>query len=290
MFASSYSASASSPSEFPVRMQDNGTVSISAVAPSKELQVNAGAATADTLTFLGDVHATGGVFVNGEQAATNKNSMLVSDMPVCHEPGTDAMVGLPTGGFECDCLEGWSGTTCSEGVGGAASRLSVGETHTCAVLSNDKAKCWGSNFDNFYGQLGYGDTTPRGGLPNTMGDNLPYVDVGTGRTVKQMITASWGAGSFTCALLDNDKVKCWGSGSYGALGYGDNNNRGNEPNQMGDNLPYVDLGTGRTVKQISAESSHTCAILDNDMLYFQEENIFLDLKLHCFRRGFSLSP
>ena len=24
------------------------------------------------------------------------------------------------------------------------------------------------------------------------------------------------------------------------------------------------------------------------MLYFQEENIFLDLKLHCFRRGFFL--
>ncbi|XRA97899.1 ultraviolet-B receptor UVR8 [Pycnococcus provasolii] len=257
MFASSHSASASSPSEFPVRMQDNGTVSISAVAPSKELKVNAGAATADTLTVMGDVHATGGVFVNGEQAATNKNSMLVSDMPVCHEPGTDAMVGLPTGGFECDCLEGWSGTTCSEGVGGAASRLSLGDFHACAVLSNNKAKCWGSNSN---GQLGYGDSITRNGGANDMGDNLPYVDLGTGRTVKQISVTDFR----TCVLLDNDKVKCWGYNPQGQLGYGDTNDRGGGPNDMGENLPYVDVGTGRTVKQISAGTTHTCAILDND--------------------------
>ncbi|XRB20464.1 EGF-like domain-containing protein [Pseudoscourfieldia marina] len=240
-------------------MQDNGTVSISAVAPSKELKVDAGDATADTLTFLGDVHATGGVFVNGEPVATNKNSMLITDMPVCHEPGTDAMLGLPTGGFECDCLEGWSGPTCSEGGGGAATRLALGNMHTCRVLSNNKAKCWGSNTG---GTLGYGDTNHRGDLPNTMGDNLPYVDVGTGRTVKQISAG----GSHTCAILDNDKAKCWGANGIGILGYGDTNHRGDGPNEMGDNLPYVDLGTGRTVKQISSDHGHTCAILDNDKL------------------------
>ena len=250
--------SASSSSEFPVRLQDNGTVSISAVAPSKELKVDAGDASEDNVKFLGDVHVASGVFVNGEPVATNKNSMLITDMPVCHEPGTDAMLGLPTGGFECDCLEGWSGPTCSEGGGGAATRLGVGHAFTCRVLSNNKAKCWGNNGN---GQLGYGDTIQRGDLPNTMGDNLPYVDVGTGRTVKQISVGD----SFTCAILDNDKVKCWGGGGLGQLGYGDTTFRGNMPNQMGDNLPYVDVGTGRTVKQISAGGiSHTCAILDND--------------------------
>ncbi|XRB20465.1 EGF-like domain-containing protein [Pseudoscourfieldia marina] len=252
-------SSAESTAEFPVRLQDNGTVSISAVAPSKELKVNAGDATADTLTFLGDVHATGGVFVNGEPVATNKNSLLITDMPVCHEPGTDAMLGLPTGGFECDCLEGWSGPTCSEGGGGAATRLALGASFNCRVLSNNKAKCWGLNSA---GQLGYGDTIQRGDLPNTMGDNLPYVDLGTGRTIKQI---SAGA-THTCAILDNDKAKCWGYNNNGELGYGDMNDRGDGPNEMGDNLPYVDVGTGRTVKQISAGSSYTCAILDNDKL------------------------
>ncbi|XRB08750.1 EGF-like domain-containing protein [Pycnococcus provasolii] len=259
MFASSHSASASTPSEFPVRLQDNGTVSISAVAPSKELKVNAGDANEDSVKFMGDVHVPSGVFVNGEPVATNKNSMLITDMPVCHEPGTDAMLGLPTGGFECDCLEGWSGPTCSEGGGGAATRLGVGHAFTCRVLSNNKAKCWGNNGN---GQLGYGDTIQRGDLPNTMGDNLPYVDVGTGRTVKQITAGS----AQMCALLDNDKAKCWGYNYNGELGYGDTNRRGDGPNEMGENLPYVDVGTGRTVKQISAGSSHMCALLDNDQV------------------------
>ncbi|XRB15687.1 EGF-like domain-containing protein [Pseudoscourfieldia marina] len=249
--------SASSSSEFPVRLQDNGTVSISAVAPSKELKVDAGDASEDNVKFLGDVHVASGVFVNGEPVATNKNSMLITDMPVCHEPGTDAMLGLPTGGFECDCLEGWSGPTCSEGGGGAATRLSVGDAFNCRVFSNSKAKCWGYNYA---GALGYGDTNNRGDGPNEMGDNLPYVDLGTGRTVKQISAG----GSHTCAILDNDKVKCWGWNGYGQLGYGDTTQRGDGPNEMGDNLPYVDLGTGRTVKQISTGGINTCAILDND--------------------------
>ncbi|GHP08360.1 hypothetical protein PPROV_000709900 [Pycnococcus provasolii] len=255
-------SSAVSTAEFPVRLQDNGTVSISAVAPSKELKVNAGASTADTLTVLGNVHATGGVFVDGEPAATNKNSMLVSDVPMCHEPGTDAMLGLPTGGFECDCLEGWSGTTCDVSAESARARIRVGYEFTCTILSNNnKVKCWGKGSD---GQLGYADRNFRGDGPNEMGDNLPYVDVGTGRTVKEISTGS--TSYHTCAILDNDKLKCWGSNSYGRLGYGDITMRGAGPNDMGDNLPYVDVGTGRTVKQISVGSLSTCALLDNDKL------------------------
>jgi len=50
-------------------------------------------------------------------------------------------------------------------------------------------------------------------------------------------------GSITCTILDNDAVKCWGPGFGGRLGYGDTTSRGDGPNEMGDNLPYVDLGS-----------------------------------------------
>ncbi|KXZ42574.1 hypothetical protein GPECTOR_133g613 [Gonium pectorale] len=96
--------------------------------------------------------------------------------------------------------------------------------------------------------------------PGEMGDNLFYVDLGTGRTV-----AALAAGAYhTCAVLDNGKAKCWGINGNGRLGYGDTADRGDAPGEMGDSLPYVDLGTtGRKVAALAAGDAHTCAMLDN---------------------------
>ena len=59
-------------------------------------------------------------------------------------------------------------------------------------------------------------------------------------------------GYHTCALLRDGRVKCWGSSMYGQLGYGDTDNRGDNTGVMGDNLPAVDLGTGRRAKAITS--------------------------------------
>ena len=48
---------------------------------------------------------------------------------------------------------------------------------------------------------------------------------------------------------------------YGQLGYGDTDDRGDDSNEMGDNLPYVDVGG--TVVQLALGQAHTCALLDN---------------------------
>ena len=56
----------------------------------------------------------------------------------------------------------------------------------------------------------------------------------------------------TCALLDDGSVKCWGSGLGGALGQGNTANRGDGPGEMGDALPPIALGEGRTAVSISA--------------------------------------
>ena len=45
-----------------------------------------------------------------------------------------------------------------------------------------------------------------------------------------------------CAILENHALKCWGYNANGGLGLGYENNRGDAPNEMGDNLPYADLG------------------------------------------------
>ena len=141
------------------------------------------------------------------------------------------------------------------GAGQTATAISAGKTHSCAVLAGGKLKCWGHNT---VGQLGLGDTQNRGDQPNEMGDALPFVDLGDGAVV-----AAVSAGDFyTCALLVGGAVKCWGWNTLGSLGLGDNDWRGDGPNEMGDNLPAVDLGQGQAAVAISAGHQHTCALLD----------------------------
>jgi E3 ubiquitin-protein ligase HERC3 len=71
--------------------------------------------------------------------------------------------------------------------------------------------------------------------PGQMGDALPAVDLGTGRTALS-VSAGYG---YTCALLDDASVKCWGQG--GELGLGNDKSHGAAPGQMGDALPTVKL-------------------------------------------------
>jgi alpha-tubulin suppressor-like RCC1 family protein len=142
--------------------------------------------------------------------------------------------------------------------------LVAGGDHTCALLDDGHLKCWGANP---YGQIGIEDSTEGvGDEPGEMGGNLPWVNLGTGRTAVAI-----GAGEFhTCALLDDGDVKCWGRGEFGQLGSNSQASKGSNTGDMGDNLAPVDLGTenGRklTALAIGGGELHTCAVLDNHML------------------------
>ena len=142
------------------------------------------------------------------------------------------------------------------GVGVTVTAITAGSYHTCAVSSTGAVKCWGWNG---FGQLGLGDTNARGDGANEMGANLPVVDLGAGVTV----TAITAALLHTCALLSSGAVKCWGYNYSGQLGLGDTNKRGDGANEMGANLPVVDLGAGVTVTAITAVFYHTCALLSS---------------------------
>ena len=64
-------------------------------------------------------------------------------------------------------------------------------------------------------------------------------------------------GEHTCALLSTGSVRCWGSGSFGELGYGNTNTLGDAtpPSSAGD----VMLST--SAAGIGAGYYHTCAVL-----------------------------
>ncbi|WP_413612264.1 RCC1 domain-containing protein [Bdellovibrio sp. HCB-110] len=141
------------------------------------------------------------------------------------------------------------------GAGRTAKKVFIGTNHTCVILDNDQVKCWGANGS---GQLGYDSTTSKGNTAGSMA-GLGYVNLGAGRTAKSL---ALGVGQ-TCAILDNDQMKCWGGNSNGELGYDSTTNKGNTAGSMA-TLGYVNLGAGRTAKAIAAGALHTCAILDTN--------------------------
>ena len=151
------------------------------------------------------------------------------------------------------------------GTGRTAVRIAAGSAegyHTCAVLDDGSARCWGMNSNLFLGArgiLGIGDGENRGDGPGEMGDNLPAIDLGAGRKAVRMELGRY----HTCALLDNGTVKCWGWNFSGQLGQGDTVDRGGNPGEMGDSLPAIDFGAGRTVVALAAGENSNCALLDN---------------------------
>ncbi|MEM4680730.1 MAG: DUF2341 domain-containing protein, partial [Nanopusillaceae archaeon] len=72
-------------------------------------------------------------------------------------------------------------------------RTSIGGYHTCALLSDGTAKCWGRNSN---GQLGDGT------------NNVRYTPVNVSNLTNAVAIAA--GGSHTCALLSDGTAKCWG--------------------------------------------------------------------------------
>lgn len=161
----------------------------------------------------------------------------------------------------------------SLGTGRIAKTITAGGPHSCAILDDGTIKCWGYNG---YGQLGLEDIKDRGRAVYEMGDSLPTVAVGTGRLATSL---SLGDGYQSCALLDDATAKCWGYNGFGQLGLGDKRDRGDEPNEMGDSLPAIDVGSGGSIVQLAAGYGHVCALLANGSIKCWGDNQYGQLGL-----------
>src|SRR2546430_10538083 len=89
----------------------------------------------------------------------------------------------------------------------AATAVTGGGFHTCALLQDGSVRCWGQND---YGQLGNGTVS------SAQVSNATPVEV-IGITTATAVTAG---GYHACALLQNGSVRCWGQNDYGQLGDG----------------------------------------------------------------------
>ena len=127
----------------------------------------------------------------------------------------------------------------------------LGARHSCAVLADGTVRCWGANHR---GQLGLGHE-------DAIGDDetpIAAAAIDLGRPAVQVESGSR-FGAFSCALLDDGAVKCWGAGSRGALGLGHENDIGDDEDLSA--LAAVALPSAAT--SISVGESHACALLDD---------------------------
>ena len=124
-------------------------------------------------------------------------------------------------------------------LGGVASEVAAGGTHTCVLLTNGTVTCFGYND---MGQLGQTPTQPASSNSTptvvTLAATATHVSVG-----KQ----------FTCALLSTAAVRCFGDNASGQLGSGSSGSARNTPNEV------TEL-TG-TVVDVVAGAAHACAVM-----------------------------
>ncbi|MDX2021258.1 MAG: hypothetical protein SF187_13540 [Deltaproteobacteria bacterium] len=111
--------------------------------------------------------------------------------------------------------QGTPGASAVVPIGEAAVQVTTGRDHTCALLAGGRVRCWGWNES---GQLGIASTS-------NIGDDEPagagaLVDVGADAV---QIDAG---GDFTCALLRDGNIRCWGANDQGQLATGHSKNIG----------------------------------------------------------------
>ena len=121
-------------------------------------------------------------------------------------------------------------------------------------------KAFGVNSD---GQLLIGDAGHRGDSAGEMGDNLPFVNFGTGRTASQVFM---GMSGHACAILDDETTKCFGYGSDYELFNASTDSIGDQTSEVGDNLPRTNFGPSRKALHFGMGQFHTCALLDDGIL------------------------
>ncbi len=141
--------------------------------------------------------------------------------------------------------------------------IASGRTHSCALLASKRVQCWGSNL---HGALG--------GSPNVV-DIAPTTFVALGSSKVRVLAAG---GHRTCAVLEDNTVKCWGRGDFGALGQGHTRSLGFSQAEMGDALPAVALGSREPIVEIAMSDDHNCVLFESDRVKCWGRN-------HCGQLG-----
>ncbi len=127
--------------------------------------------------------------------------------------------------------------TTVSGLTNSVVSLVAADNHTCALMNDGGAKCWGRNDG---GLIGDGTN-----------DNNRLVPVNIFASGVTAIAAKF---HHTCALLSNGGMKCWGNNDSGQIGDGTN---------FATKSPIDVLGLTSGVSNITVGSYYACALTNN---------------------------
>ena len=189
----------------------------------------------NTISATSPVEVRGGrtykqIAIGGEHAC----AIAQNDAAFCWGANERGEIGNGTGGTNRpDVLE-----PVAVAGGRTFVRIAVGFMWSCALDTEGRAWCWGTNGD---GQLGDGTTTIR---------NAP---VAVQQPAGVRFTSIASSGSHSCALdAQEARAYCWGSNAFGQLGDGSTISR-LTPTPVAGSLRFVSLAVG---------GPHSCGITE----------------------------
>ena len=141
--------------------------------------------------------------------------------------------------------------SCGSAAEDLFSAISAGELHTCGIIADGKALCWGANS---FGQTGTGRFSNETILPAQVQGDYSFKQISAGRR-------------HTCGALINGSVVCWGDNLFGELGDGTFTDR-DRPSQLYKGVLFRGVSSGRF---------HSCGILENGSAMCWGDNSFGEL-------------
>jgi alpha-tubulin suppressor-like RCC1 family protein len=124
------------------------------------------------------------------------------------------------------------------GLTAGVRQIASGRAHTCAVLADGSAKCWGYNL---YGNLGDGTKAAK------------YIPTQVSGLASGVVAVAAGY-NHSCAVLADGSAKCWGIGNHGAIGDGTSTTSNLVPTQVS--------GLTSGVTAITTGNAFSCAVVN----------------------------
>ncbi len=179
-----------------------------------------------------------GGFVDLALGEAHTCGVSVDGRVFCFGVNSDGQLGLGSGG------PGAAKNPTDIGLPGAV-RVGAGASHSCAVLADGTARCWGNNES---GQLGLGSTANLVKTPTVVVTGT----LGAPSTLERVVDID-GSTDHGCAILADGSLRCWGANTAGELGNG-----GTESSTLADKVTVI-KGLSHLVA-LARHSRHSCAL------------------------------